>query len=198
MPRQKRFAIFEQICPGKQGHLRLGYRTNCTLAQKDFAAFAIMNEILGGCPVSLLFTNVREKKSLCYYCYSSPNSLKGILSIGAGIRDDNRYKAQEAILEQVAAMQNGDFSDEIVKAALDSIESALCGIRDSRSTVESFLMRRLLAGADTDLAAYLASLRAVTKDDIIKSARKLTLDTVYYLKPDGIEEDDLGGDDDAN
>ena len=186
----------EEIRPGKQGHLRLGYRTNCTLSQKDFAAFAIMNEILGGCPISLLFTNVREKQSLCYYCYSSPNSLKGIMTIGAGIRDDNREKAENAILAQVQAIQNGQFSEEIAKAALDSIESALKGIRDSRSTVESFLMRRLLAKADTDLTDYLNSLRAVTKEDIVKAAQKLSLDTVYYLKPDPSANGDMGGDED--
>ena len=155
-----------------------------------------MNEILGGCPVSLLFTNVREKQSLCYYCYSAPNSLKGILTIGAGIRDDNREKAESAILAQVQAVQNGEFSEEIAKAALDSIESALKGIRDSRSTVESFLMRRLLAGADTDIVAYLNALRAVTKEDIVQAARKLSLDTVYYLKPDPSANGDMGGDED--
>lgn len=186
----------EEIRPGKQGHLRLGYRTDCTLSQKDFAAFAIMNEILGGCPVSLLFTNVREKQSLCYYCYSAPNSLKGILTIGAGIRDDNREKAENAILAQVRAVQNGEFSAEIAKAALDSIESAIKGIRDSRSTVESFLMRRLLAGADTDISTYLNALRAVTKEDIVQAARKLSLDTVYYLKPDPTANGDMGGDED--
>lgn len=175
---------FEETLPGKQGYLRLGFRTDCTLKEKEYPAFALMNEILGGCPISLLFTNVREKQSLCYYCYSTPNSLKGIMTIGAGIRDDNRDKTENAILAQVRSIQEGKFSDEVIKAALDNIESALQGIRDSRSTVENFLIRRLMAGADTDLLAYRTALRAVRKDDIVAAARKLTLDTVYYLKPD--------------
>ncbi|MBE6672452.1 MAG: insulinase family protein [Ruminococcaceae bacterium] len=187
----------EEALPGKQGHLRLGFRTDCTLQEEHFAAFAMMNEILGGCPVSLLFTNVREKQSLCYYCHSAPNSLKGLLTIGAGIRDENRDTAEEAILAQVAAMQAGNFDQAQIDAALYSIESALRGITDSRGTVESFLLRRLLAGADISIEHYLAALQKVTKEDIVAAARRLTLDTVYYLKPDIGASDDVGGDEDV-
>ncbi len=174
----------EEITPGKQGHLCLGFRSGSVLSDKEFPAFIMMNEILGGSPISRLFTEVREKESLCYYCSSVPDSLKGILMITSGIRDDNREKTEKAILLQVKAIQNGEFTENEMSAALHSIESALLGIRDSRSTVENFMLRRLLAGVDTDPNAYLASLRKVAKEDIIAAANRLCLDTVYYLKPD--------------
>ena len=175
---------------GKQGRLCMGFRTGTTLSDKEFPAFVLMNEILGGSPISKLFTEVREKESLCYYCSTNPDSLKGILMISSGIRDENREKAEKAILKQVKAMQDGDFSDTEMQAALHSIESALNGIRDSRSTVESFMIRRLLSGVDTDTERYLASLRALTRQDIIDAANRLCLDTVYYLKPDQKETDE--------
>ena len=153
----------------------------------------MMNEILGGSPISRLFTEVREKQSLCYYCTATPDSLKGILTVCAGIRDDNRQKAEDAILMQIDAMQQGIFTNEEMSAALHAIESALLGIRDSRATLESFTMRRLLAGADTSPQAYLEALRAVTREQITACANKLSLDTVFYLKP----EDPKGGDKDA-
>jgi len=174
----------EETLPCKQGRLCLGFRTGTVLSDKDFPAFALMNEILGGSPISLLFTNVREKESLCYYCTCSPDSLKGILLISAGIRDENRKKAEKAILKQVHAMQNGSFTDADMSAALHTIESALLGIRDSRSTLESYLVRRILTGVQTDPETYLLELRKVTKEDIILAAKRLSLDTVYYLKPE--------------
>lgn len=183
----------EESQSGKQGRLCLGFRTGTTLSDKEFPAFVMMNEILGTSPVSRLFTEVREKQSLCYYCSSTPDSLKGILMIASGIRDENRQKAEDAILAQVNAMKEGDFSDWEISAALNSIESALKGLSDGRSTVESFLLRRLLAGCDTDPDRYLSALRAVTKEDIVSAAKRLSLDTVYYLKPDGNENDTTGG-----
>ena len=116
--------------------------------------------------------------------------------ISSGIRDENRQKAQKAILDQVEAMKNGDFTDKEMAAALHSVESALRGIRDSRSTVESFMIRRLLMGVNTDIEAYLASLQAVSRQDIVDAAKRLCLDTVYYLKPDQKENEELGGEDD--
>lgn len=183
----------EEISPSKQGHLCLGFRTGSVLSDKDFPAFNLMNEILGGSPVSLLFTNVREKESLCYYCSSVPDSLKGVLMISAGIRDDNRERAEKSILKQVEAMQKGRFTDAEMAAALHCMESALLGIGDSRSTLESFTLRRLLANVDTSCEHYLTVLRSVTRDDIIAAANRLCLDTVYYLKPDITQ----GGEEDA-
>ena len=184
----------EESTPGKQGHLCLGFRTGSVLSDKDFPSFVMMNEILGGSPVSRLFTKVREEQSLCYYCSSVPDSLKGILMICAGIRDDNREQTEKAILKQIEVMKKGEFTDAEMTAALHCIESALLGIGDSRSTLENFMMRRLLSGVDTSAESYLTSLRAVTKQDVVSAANRLCLDTVYYLKPDLSK----GGDEDAS
>ncbi len=183
----------EESQSGKQGRLCLGFRTGTTLSDNEFPAFVMMNEILGSSPVSKLFTQVREKQSLCYYCSSTPDSLKGILMITSGIRDENRKKAENAILAQVKAMQEGDFTNDEMSAALNSIESALKGLSDGRSSVESFVLRRLLAGCDTDPKHYLTALRCLTKKDIVMVAKRLCLDTIYYLKPDGNENTAPGG-----
>ena len=183
----------EENQSGKQGRLCLGFRTGITLSDQEFPAFVLMNEILGTSPISKLFTEVREKQSLCYYCSAIPDSLKGILMISSGIRDENRMKAEDSILAQVNAMKAGDFTEAEILAAYNSIESALKGLSDGRSTVESFVLRRLLAGCDTDPEHYRSALKAVRKDDIVAAAKRLCLDTVYYLKPDGHDNESTGG-----
>lgn len=196
--RAKAVRHIEETQSGKQGRLCMGLRTGTVISDKDFPAFVLMNEIFSGSPVSRLFTEVREKQSLCYYCSAVPDSLKGILTISAGIRDDNREKAEREIIRQIDAMKNGDFSDTEIEAARHSIESALRGMKDSRSTMESFTLRRLLAGVDTHVENYITSLRALTKEDIVAVANKFSLDTVFYLKPDFSKENDIEeGEDDA-
>ena len=57
-------------------------------------AARLMNALLGGTPHSLLFRNVREKLSLCYYCASSYDRLKGLLLIDSGVEEQNAEKAK--------------------------------------------------------------------------------------------------------
>ena len=99
-------------------------------------------------------------------------------------------------MEQIDVMKNGDFTDVEIELALHCLESALLGLYDSRSTVENFLLRRNLAGVNTDPTAYLSALRAVTRKEIIAAANRLSLDTVFYLKPDPKQSSENGGEED--
>ena len=65
--------------------LVLGFRAGTAEPDGDVAAARLMNALLGGTPHSLLFRNVREKLSLCYYCASSYDRLKGILLVDSGV-----------------------------------------------------------------------------------------------------------------
>lgn len=69
--------------------LVLGFRAGTAEPDGDVAAARLMNALLGGTPHSLLFRNVREKLSLCYYCASSYDRLKGILLVDSGVDGQN-------------------------------------------------------------------------------------------------------------
>lgn len=60
----------------KQGKLVLGFRVNMKPGDELTAAMRTFCDVFGGGPYSKLFTNVREKMSLCYYCSARYTRLK--------------------------------------------------------------------------------------------------------------------------
>ncbi|MBR3687150.1 MAG: insulinase family protein [Clostridia bacterium] len=173
-----------------QGRLNIGYTCGVIMSDADYPAMSLFNEIFGGSSVAKLFINVREKQSLCYYCYSSYHSATGTVMIGCGIKPENREKAYAEIENQLIAMQSGDFTDEEIETAKRTIISGARQIYDNPSALEAFDFRRILAGISETSEELIEKIKAVTREDVVKMAKKVRLDTVYFLYGDGEEECD--------
>ncbi len=174
-----------------QGRLVLGYKCNTVLSDKAYHAMALFNEMFGGGSVSKLFLNVREKKSLCYYCYSSLHSATGTIKVGYGIDPSKKDEALEEIAHQLDAMKSGDFTDIEMETAKRTLISGIRQINDSPASIEAYIFRRLLAGVTDTPEEVLRKISSVTREDVIKSAREITLDTVYFMNSsegDGYDE----------
>jgi predicted Zn-dependent peptidase len=100
-----------------QGRLVMGYRCGTVLADSGSYAMNVFNEIFGGSSVSKLFMNVREKKSLCYYCASTYDRYAGIILVDSGIQAKDADAAREEILKQLDALREGNFSDTELESA---------------------------------------------------------------------------------
>ncbi len=144
---------------------------------------AIMNTILGMSPFSKLFTNVREKLSLCYYCQSNLDNLKKTIFIDCGIEVENFEKSKEAILQQIKDIQDGNFTTQDLDNAKKYLCNSLKGIGDTPSSYISWYFINTLIGNDRTIDDEYSKYLAVTKEDVIESARAMTLDTIYLLKP---------------
>ncbi len=172
-----------------QGRLVLGYRCGTVLSDHDYYAMSLFNEIFGGGSVSKLFLNVREKKSLCYYCYSSLHSATGTIKVGCGIDPAKKDEAFSEICAQLDAMKRGDFTDSEIKTARRTVISGIRQINDSPSSLEAYMLRRLLSGSEISPETACELVMAVTREDIIAAAGKVVLDTVYFMNGNGCMED---------
>ena len=166
-----------------QSKLSMGFTCSTAIGDSDEAAMNVMTVILGGAPFSKLFLNVREKLSLCYYCSASYDHFKGTIFINSGIEAENREKAQTEILAQLEALQNGELSEEEIANARKLFTNVYTGIADSISRSEGFFLNRLISGTEITPDEELEQLLSVTADDIINAARKVSLDTVYFMAP---------------
>ena len=171
-----------------QARLVLGYRCDTVLSDKDYYAMALFNEIFGGGSVSKLFMNVREKKSLCYYCYSSLHSATGTIKVGCGIDPSKKDDALSEIAVQLNAMKSGDITDSEFETAKRTVIAGLRQINDSPSAIEAYSFRRILAGADEAPEDSRDKILAITKEEVIQAAQKVVLDTVYFMN--GYEEEE--------
>ena len=155
---------------------------NLTDKEKRYTAI-IYNIILGNSPNSKLFKSVREKKSYAYSISSSMNRLDGLFVISAGISSKNYEDTKDEIFKQINEMKKGSFSKKEIKNAKELSLSILKEINDDPYSMIEHYNNYLYNGADT-IANAIKAIKSITKEDIIKVANKINIDTIYMLKED--------------
>ena len=141
----------------------------------------IYNMLLGGNSESKFFQVIREKHSLAYYVYSSLNKLDNLMIIKAGISKENFEKTVKLVKNLMKDMAKGDFTDEDIDIVKENYLSLLKEIEDNENAIiETYLAKDLLNLGDIEERK--TEIMKVTKEDIIKVAKKIKIDTVYLLE----------------
>lgn len=166
----------------KQGKLHIGCRTNVTYHDNDYFALQLYNGIFGGFSHSKLFINVREKESLAYYAASRFESHKGLLMIMSGIEFANYEKAVNIIKEQMEEMKKGNFTDDELAQTKAVLKNQILETIDTPHGLIEVLYHNIVAGFSRPFDDWLTKIDEVTKDQIEAVAKKVDLDTIYFLK----------------
>ncbi len=164
-----------------QGKLVFGYRLNSDDLKKDFYAMNVYSAILGGTASSKLFNNVREKKSLAYTIRSQYIKHKGALFVSAGIELENFEIAKECILKEINDMKIGEITEEEIHDAKVNLETRFKSFNDSQAALIGWALGQNLLEGDIDLSDVINKINAVTKEDIVDAASRLSHDFTYYL-----------------
>ena len=172
----------------QQGKLVIGMRAGMTYDMDNFAAIKVMTAIFGSGTFSKLFTNVREKMSLCYYCSARLIANKGIIAVQSGVETENIQKALEAIRHELDEVRAGNFTDEDIKAAKLSLKDSYSSVSDSVMTINSWFTSQCLSGEFLTPEDYINMIENVSREEIIVAANMVTEDTVYILESEKEEE----------
>jgi len=164
-----------------QGKLTIGLDLHLENEEQKYDAM-LYNAILGGTANSKMFQEVREKASLAYTAGSSYVRYKSNIFIKCGIEIKNYEKAMEIIRKQLEDMKNGVFTDEDIENAKKGIISGIKAIDDEQDTEITYFFGQELTDTKTSLDEYMEKIQNVTKEDIIKVANSVTVNTVYFLK----------------
>ena len=122
----------------------------------------VYSYILGGGPDSKLFKNIREKYSLCYHISSG---------------------ALRLIKKEVKNMREGKFSSEDIVNAKVTYINSLKELEDNPNSIINFYASMEYLNSDT-LEEKLLKINRVTLNDVKLLARKIHMDTVYFLEGD--------------
>jgi predicted Zn-dependent peptidase len=164
-----------------QGKLCLGFRTNTPPDAKDYPSLMMYNSILGEGIHSKLFQNVREKASLAYYAYSRLEKFKGLMVISSGIEMGNKEKALDIILKQMDEMKKGLISDYEMETAAKSMETGLKSLADNQISMVDFFLSQAICGSQDNFSDIIEKVKAVTRNEIVQVAEKISPDTIYFL-----------------
>ena len=147
----------------------------------------IYSFILGGSPNSRLFMNLREKNSLCYTVSSSYQPVFNLLTIKAGIDACNFKKSIELIKKEMKNIEKGQFDEEEIKAGIVTYKSTFKEIEDSAFSIINAYTSCAYLDYDS-LETRTQEIEKVKKEDIIKVAKKIHIDTIFLLEGETHEE----------
>ncbi len=160
-----------------QGKLGLGFA--CGGGSTE--ALLLGSTIFGGSSNSKLFMHVRERLSLCYYASSQFHQKKRLITVGSGVEFSNLQVAEDEILSQLTAIQNGEIEPWEFEAARAALKNAYGTVEDSLGGIESFALSQLSSLSDDTPEKKIARIEATTLDEVIAAMREVHLDTVYTL-----------------
>lgn len=151
----------------------------------------VMQYLYGGTESSKLFLNVREKMSLCYYCYSRLGYAKGFVTTECGVDADNLEKAEKECINQLSEIANGNFTDEEVANIKLDIKNSMLMSRDTVTGLTSLCLSGIIYPENAiPVEEMTEKVNAVTREEIIEAAKSLTLDTVFTLTCEGGADDE--------
>lgn len=169
----------------KQGKLVIGYRAGMTYDWDNFAAIRLMTMIFGGGTFSKLFSNVREKMSLCYYCSARLIKNKGIIIVESGVETENAGKALDAIRNELEDVKKGNFTKENLESAKLSFCDSMRSVYDNPDYIESWMLSYSTSSSFVSTETIMEMIKKVTMEEIIVAANMISEDTVYILESQG-------------
>lgn len=171
--------------PLKQGKLVMGFRTGMRSEDDMMPAMKVAVDIFGGGTYSKLFSVVREKMSLCYYCSAALFNSKGIVMVQSGIEDVNEEKAKNEIINQLRLTANGEFTDEDFSSSIKSLTDSILGNSDTPEEITAWYASQILRDEMKNPEEYAAEIKNVDKSEVVRAAKTIMLDTVFMLKSSG-------------
>ncbi len=166
-----------------QGKLCLGFSCDMYGNDSNTLPLMVMSDIFGGGPYSRLFSNVREKLSLCYYCSSAAIRQKGLITVESGIETQNCEKAEKEILNQLEIIKKGEFSDFEFESSIKSITDSLNTYNDSQNSIDLWYTIKVNNDKLYSPSDIAEMVNKITRDDVVNAAKGVKLHTVYKLLP---------------
>ena len=164
-----------------QGKLVLGLTVQNDNNKEGKYITLLYNMLLGGGANSKLFQNVREKASLAYTASSNYVRQMNNIFIRCGIEASNYEKALEIINKQLKDLENGDFSEEDLQNAKQTITSTIKFIPDEQDTEITYYFGGEISNNFATLDEYEQKVTEVTREQIIDLAKKVKVHTIYFL-----------------
>ena len=163
-----------------QSKLSMGFVTSITNRSENFAAMQLLNTVYGAGMTSKLFTQIREKMSLCYSIGSGYYGSKGILTVNAAIDAGQEQVVRQEILRQLELCKQ--VTEQEIAAAKEAMLSSLRGVHDSPGAIEGYYASAALSGVSISLPEYMAAVEAVTPEQISEAAQSLRYHSSFLLR----------------
>ena len=159
----------------EQTHFILSFKSYSNNNPKQFAA-NLLSVILGAGIGSRLFQEIRTKRGLAYYVFSSEDPFMdtGVFAIRAGVTNDKMHDAVSASILELSKIKSGDVSKSELEKAKNLVSGrTTLALEDNAQLNEFYALQELLSHKVLTYSEYVKKIRGVTLDDIENVANEI-------------------------
>lgn len=161
----------------EQAHFTFGW-PGIKRKSKDRYALSLLSAIMGGNMSSRLFSEVREKRGLCYYVHSDISQFHegGLFGGSAGVDPARIEEAVEVSLKEFQSMADG--TKPVTKGELDRAKEyvsgkMVLGLEDSQSTAQFYGLKQLLHNDIESPEEVIKKLKQVKLEEVQRLVKRL-------------------------
>jgi predicted Zn-dependent peptidase len=170
----------EQIV-ANQSILKMGYVFEELNEYEKYAVLPMFSQIFGGSGSAILFQEVREKHSLCYYINARGDFKTNSLLISSGINASNYDLTKNLVISELEKVKEGIIDDELIESArMMLINNQKAKIDSKTALLLSY--EAIVYKLSIDELSKIELLKKVSKEDLVAFANKLKLSLVYLLE----------------
>ncbi|HFH9838201.1 TPA: M16 family metallopeptidase [Streptococcus suis] len=174
----------------RQSILEIAYNLQIVYNDDNYIPLLVLNGLFGGFSHSKLFMNVREKEGLAYTIGSSVSIFSGMMKVYAGIDKENRLKTMQLIRKQLLDIKKGIFSEEDLSMTKFLLVNAATLAQDQQANlVEQSYNQAVLGQRNMDWEDWIAAVNLVSREDVIRVARLIRLQAIYFMEGEENEVD---------
>lgn len=161
----------------EQAHLILGW-TGLERTHQDKHILTVLTTILGGSMSSRLFSEIREKRGLCYYVHADADFYHdvGIVGASAGGDPTRIEEALTVILKEFRALASHEkpvTQEELTRAKEHLLGTMTLSLEDSQTVAQFYGMRQLLLNEIETPQQVQDKIQSVTLADVTRLAQSL-------------------------
>lgn len=176
-------ATFFRKDDAEQANVAMGFRA---YGHDDprIPALDVLGNILGGTGSSRLWIEVRENRGLAYSvgCGTREHHGTGFLTVRAGLDKEKLELAMNVITGELAKVKTDGVTEEELARAKTNIRGRLALAMESQNSLGNFLGRAAMLSAHPQTpASYLASIDAVTTEEVLGAARDVIRTNQFRL-----------------
>ena len=150
--------------------------------------------IFGGATSGRLFTEVRQKRSLCYSVHASyqPTKENATVRIHAGTTPDRATETIDVILDQLALLQKGVTKEELDRTITRLRAGTVMGGESTAARASALLGDQYATGKTRTLENRLDELSSVSLDEVnaYLESRVIGAMTLVFLGPKALHIDE--------
>lgn len=182
------FQSVEMLRKMDQSNLILIYNPQVIPTDADYWPLRVGMAAFGQLPSSLCFTEIREKRSLCYTIGAQMITFDGVCFVYTGIDAKQADIVEKLIDIQLETVISGQLSDSLIEASKKMMINSIRQIEDDSSAIINYYYQISLIGRYIDKEAVIADIEKVSALQIKAVFAKMTKVTKFLLKGEGTHE----------